>query len=96
MSDIVAIPKVEDLSTTRFNEKIMVQLLMFVDEFKRYPGKDELTIFNAFPDISIEHIPDAIKETFNKAKANHFVLHDPITQEIFLTQQAKNYLKPYH
>ena len=38
----------EDLESTIFNEKIMVQLLLFINEFNRYPEEDEMSGFNGF------------------------------------------------
>ncbi|MDU2898841.1 MAG: hypothetical protein E7B88_08495 [Finegoldia magna] len=46
----------EDLESTIFNEKIMVQLLLFINEFNRYPEEDEMSGFNGFPDIEKENI----------------------------------------
>jgi len=94
MSELIA--EREDLESTIFNEKIMVQLLLFINEFNRYPNEEEISIFNAFPDIDRENIKEAVKITYNKALINKFILRDPITQEIFVSEQAKNYLKPYH
>lgn len=94
MSELIA--EREDLESTIFNEKIMIQLLLFINEFNRYPNEEEISIFNAFPDIDRENIKEAVKITYNKALINKFILRDPITQEIFVSEQAKNYLKPYH
>ena len=91
MSELIA--EREDLESTIFNEKIMVQLLLFINEFNRYPNEEEISIFNAFPDIDRENIKEAVKITYNKALINKFILRDPITQEIFVSEQAKNYLK---
>lgn len=94
MSELIA--EREDLESTVFNEKIMVQLLLFVNEFNRYPADEEIGGFNGFPDIKREDISEAIKITYQKALANRFIFKDPITQGIFVSEQAKNYLKPYH
>lgn len=86
----------EDLESTIFNEKLMVQVLLFINEFKRYPSKDEITNFNAFPEVSQSNLAKAVEITCQKAKNNRFIFKDPITQEIFVSELAKNYLKPYH
>lgn len=86
----------EDLESTIFNEKIMVQLLLFINEFNRYPEEDEMSGFNGFPDIEKENISKAIKMTYYKALTNRFIMKDHITQELFVSEAAKNYLKPYH
>jgi len=86
----------EDLESTIFNEKIMVQLLLFINEFNRYPEEDEMSGFNGFPDIKREDISQAVKMTYYKALTNRFIMKDHITQELFVSEAAKNYLKPYH
>ncbi len=86
----------EDLESTIFNEKIMVQLLLFINEFNRYPEEDEMSGFNGFPDIKRENISQAVKMTYYKALTNRFIMKDHITQELFVSESAKNYLKPYH
>lgn len=86
----------EDLESTIFNEKIMAQLLLFINEFNRYPEEDEMSGFNGFPDIEKENISQAVKMTYYKALTNRFIMKDHITQELFVSEAAKNYLKPYH
>lgn len=86
----------EDLESTIFNEKIMVQLLLFINEFNRYPEEDEMSGFNGFLDIEKENISQAVKMTYYKALTNRFIMKDHITQELFVSEAAKNYLKPYH
>lgn len=94
MSELIA--EREDLESTIFNEKIMVQLLLFINEFNRYPKEDEMSGFNGFPDIKKENISPAVKMTYYKALTNRFIMKDHITQELFVSESAKNYLKPYH